>query len=183
MMYRSLCYLIILIVVLFASIETLQKAKDNGDIYMVDEDKFIKEIRKQMQTESILNSDYNENLSTTTTIPSDRVNFDEIISICNSSFSIPMHYYKVFNTTATLPDLVDKTGMCFIRCLFEKSGFIENWKLNAKKIRENIWPAMGDTMEVCEKQGSNETNACVRAFAMANCLKIRSLVDARNNPI
>ena len=42
---------------------------------------------------------------------------------------------------------------CFIRCLFEKSGFIENWKLNAKKIRENIWPAMGDTMEVCEKQG------------------------------
>ena len=100
MMCRSLCSLIIFIVILLKSIETLQKAKDNGDIYIVDEDKFIKEIRKQMQTESVLNLNENESLSTTTTPPSDRINFDEIISVCNSSFSIPMRklHNFLFNT-------------------------------------------------------------------------------------
>ena len=106
MMYRSLCYLIIFIVILLKSIETLQKAKDNGDIYIVDEDKFIKEIRKQMQTESVLNINENENLSTTPTIPSDRINFDEIISVCNSSFSIPMRkLHNFINTTLKIINL------------------------------------------------------------------------------
>lgn len=73
------------------SLETLQKAKDNGDIYIVAEDKFIKDIKQQMQTESLLNVDNNEDLgSTASPTTFELVNFNELLSICNSSFSIPM---------------------------------------------------------------------------------------------
>ncbi|KAM7362579.1 odorant-binding protein 84a [Cochliomyia hominivorax] len=172
----------VLILIILQSMESLQKAKDNGDIYIVKEEKFIKEIKKQMQTESSLLPD--NTLTTTTTFSStttenpNLINFDEIISLCNSSFSIPMYYYTTFNKTASLPELVDKTGMCFIRCFYEKSGLLENWKLNAMKIRTNMWPAMGDTIEVCEKEGEKQKNPCVRAYAIAKCLTLRKLADA-----
>nr|AID61304.1 odorant binding protein [Calliphora stygia] len=174
-MYRLQFYLIYFSLIFLGSIETLQKAKDNGDTYIVKEEKFLKDIKQSTEPASL----------TTTSSPgnSNIVNLDDMVSTCNTSFSIPMQYYVKFNKTGELPDLVDKTGMCFIRCVFEKSGFIENWKLNAEKIRANIWPAMGDTIEVCEKEEAKEKNACVRTYAIAKCLTLRSLVDARNNPV
>ncbi|XP_065354599.1 general odorant-binding protein 84a [Calliphora vicina] len=176
-MYRLQFYLIYFSLILLGSIETLQKAKNNGDTYIVAEETFLKDIKQS--TEAAL-------LSTTSTSSSEKsnmINLDDMISTCNTSFYIPMQYYVKFNRTGELPDLVDKTGMCFIRCVFEKSGFIENWKLNAEKIRANIWPATGDSIEVCEKEGAKENNACVRTYAIAKCLTLRSLVDARNNPV
>ncbi|XP_037817866.1 general odorant-binding protein 84a [Lucilia sericata] len=176
-MYRLQFYLIYFSFILLGSIECLQKAKDNGSIYITNEESFLKDIKQS--TDAALLS------STTTNMPENPnfINFDELISLCNSSFYIPMQYYVQFNTTGQLPDLVDKTGMCFVRCVYEKSGLIDNWKLNAEKIRANIWPATGDSIEVCEKEGAKEKNACVRTYAIAKCLTLRALVDARNKPM
>ncbi|XP_061389504.1 general odorant-binding protein 84a [Musca vetustissima] len=160
----------------------VEKVKDNGDIYVVNEDKFLRDQQQLIQKEYATTE---ESIWITTPPPIDTniIDFDRMIALCNSSFSIPMDYYRTFNTTAALPDTVDKTGMCFLRCLYEKSGILENWKLNRTKIRLNIWPATGDSIEVCEKEGSNEKNPCVRAYDIAKCLTIRALVDARNQPL
>ncbi|XP_058983969.1 general odorant-binding protein 84a-like [Musca domestica] len=176
------CICIISLVLIASCRGTVEKAKDNGDIYVVSEEKFLREhqfiIEKEYITteESIVSS-------TPSHLDANIIDFDRVIATCNSSFSIPMDHYRTFNTTAELPDVVDKTGMCFLRCLYEKSGLLENWKLDTTKIRLNIWPATGDSIEVCEMEGANEKNPCVRAYDIAKCLTIRALVDARNQPL
>uniref|UniRef100_A0A1A9VQK7 Uncharacterized protein n=1 Tax=Glossina austeni TaxID=7395 RepID=A0A1A9VQK7_GLOAU len=113
----------------------------------------------------------------------DTVDFDDVIEECNSSFSIPTDYLTSFNSSGSLPDVTDKTGMCFLRCFYEKSGFIKNWKLSDAKIRKYMWPATGDSIEICEQEKSNEPNACVRLYSIIKCLMLRALVDARNKPV
>ncbi|XP_037944299.1 general odorant-binding protein 84a-like [Teleopsis dalmanni] len=79
---------------------------------------------------------------------------EAVTNLCNSSFSIPIDYLEEFNNTGELPDIIDKTGMCFIRCFYEKSGFIDNWALNVELIRQYMWPATGDSISYCQEQGS-----------------------------
>nr|AWY62807.1 odorant binding protein [Liriomyza trifolii] len=118
-------------------------------------------------------------------IPKDSDNepdFPELMKICNASFSIPISDVENFHNTGELPDTSDKTGMCYIRCMWEKSGLINNWVLNADLIRSHIWPATGDALDVCANTGIDEQNACVRTYMIARCLMMRSIVDAQNKP-
>uniref|UniRef100_A0A1I8PGB7 Uncharacterized protein n=1 Tax=Stomoxys calcitrans TaxID=35570 RepID=A0A1I8PGB7_STOCA len=158
----------------------VEKAKNNGDIYIVSEETFLRNhhglIPKESTTTEPTESSTNRNVNP------DLIDFNAVISMCNSSFSIPMDYYITFNTTAELPNVEDKTGMCFIRCFYEKSRILENWQLNRTRIQMNIWPATGDTIEVCQNEGAKEKNPCVRAYAIGKCLTIRALVDAPSKP-
>lgn len=90
-MHRLKFYLIYIYLFLLDSIETSQKAKNNGDIYIAEEEAFIKDTKHKMQTESPVLPD-NCNMSSTTSLPenSNMINFNELISTCNSSFYIPM---------------------------------------------------------------------------------------------
>ncbi|XP_037944300.1 general odorant-binding protein 84a [Teleopsis dalmanni] len=139
-------------------------AKDNGDIYVIKISSY--------------------NFTVTTEMPTkNATDLEAVTNLCNSSFSIPIDYLEEFNNTGELPDIIDKTGMCFIRCFYEKSGFIDNWALNVELIRQYMWPATGDSISYCQEQGKNEVNACVRTYAIAKCLMIRAIVDARNKPV
>lgn len=91
-MYRLKFYLFYIYLIFTVATESLPKAKDNGDIYIVKEETFINDIKRQMRTESPLISD---NFSSTTH-PTDNpnlINFDELIATCNSSFYIPMRKF------------------------------------------------------------------------------------------
>ncbi|XP_053947519.1 general odorant-binding protein 84a-like [Anastrepha ludens] len=109
--------------------------------------------------------------------------YKEVVRICNASFTVPLEYMQRFNETAELPNTTDKTGMCFMRCYMENAGLLRNWQLNRALIMQTMWPATGDSIPVCQNEGSRETCPCKRAYAIAKCLMIRALVDARNKPI
>uniref|UniRef100_W8BDG8 Pheromone-binding protein-related protein 4 n=2 Tax=Ceratitis capitata TaxID=7213 RepID=W8BDG8_CERCA len=109
--------------------------------------------------------------------------FDAVVRTCNASFAIPLELIQRFNETAELPNTTDKTGMCFLKCYMEGTGLLRNWQLNRSLIRQTMWPATGDSIPVCQEEGSRESCPCKRTYAIAKCLMIRALVDARNKPI
>nr|QKN21113.1 odorant-binding protein [Bactrocera correcta] len=109
--------------------------------------------------------------------------FQEVVRTCNASYTIPLEYIQQFNETAELPNITDKTGMCFLRCYMEKTGLLRDWQLNPTLIRQTMWPATGDSLPVCQNEGSRETCPCKRTYAIAKCLMLRALVDARNKPL
>ncbi|KAH8310270.1 hypothetical protein KR044_000333 [Drosophila immigrans] len=145
-------------------------AKDNGDIYIINYDSFDGDI---------------DDISTTTQAPRDPdfIDFDEIIRICNASFVTPLSNTILFNTTGKLLDENDRTSMCYFRCFFEKAGLMDNFKLNVDLVRKYLWPATGDSIEYCESQAMDEANACVRGYAITQCIMVRALTDARNKPM
>ncbi|XP_034132872.1 general odorant-binding protein 84a isoform X2 [Drosophila guanche] len=153
------------------TIKALQDhAKDNGDIFIINYDSFDGDV---------------DDISTTTQAPREAgyVDLDEVVRNCNASFITPMSNVLQFNTTGALPDEKDKTSMCYFHCFFEKSGLMDNYKLNADLVRKYVWPATGDSIEACEKQGKDEANACERGYAIIKCVVLRSLTDARNIPV
>ncbi|XP_001359755.3 general odorant-binding protein 84a isoform X4 [Drosophila pseudoobscura] len=153
------------------TIKALQDhAKDNGDIFIINYDSFDGDV---------------DDISTTTIAPraADYVDFDEVMHYCNASFITPMSNVLQFNTTGALPDENDKTSMCYFHCFFEKAGLMDNYKLNADLVRKYVWPATGDSIEVCENEGKDVTNSCGRGFAIIKCVVLRALTDARNNPV
>ncbi|XP_017967879.1 general odorant-binding protein 84a isoform X2 [Drosophila navojoa] len=146
------------------------RAKDNGDIFIIDYDSFDGDV---------------DDISTTTEAPRDPdyIDFDAIMHGCNASFITPMSYVLQFNNTGKLADETDLTSMCYFRCFFEKSGIVENFKLVPSIVRKYIWPATGDSIEYCESQGISEPNACKRTYAIVQCAMMRALTDARNKPM
>uniref|UniRef100_A0A034WTG5 Pheromone-binding protein-related protein 4 n=1 Tax=Bactrocera dorsalis TaxID=27457 RepID=A0A034WTG5_BACDO len=78
----------------------------------------------------------------------------DVAHICNNSFSIPSDYIVQFNRNGDLPEIVDKTGMCFIRCYFEKAGLLKNWQLNKGLIMQTMWPIKADSIAICEPEAS-----------------------------
>ncbi|KPU79372.1 Odorant-binding protein 84a, isoform B [Drosophila ananassae] len=101
---------------------------------------------------------------------------------CADENLVPYANVLTFNSTGALPDETDKTSMCYFHCFFEKSGLMKDYKLNADLVRKYVWPATGDSLEVCENEAKEETNACERGYAIVKCVFIRSLTDARNKP-
>ncbi|KAH8369164.1 hypothetical protein KR009_003248 [Drosophila setifemur] len=146
------------------------QAKDNGDIFIINYDSFDGDL---------------DDISTTTQAPRepDYVDFDEVNRICNASFITPMTNVLQFNSTADLPDENDKTSMCYFHCFFEKSNLMTDYKLNTDLIRKYVWPATGDSIEVCENEGKDNENTCERGYAIVKCVFTRALTDARNKPI
>ncbi|KAH8250195.1 hypothetical protein KR026_007349 [Drosophila bipectinata] len=151
------------------SLALQDQAKDNGDIFIINYDSFDGDV---------------DDISTTTPAPkeADYVDFDEVVRNCNASFITPMSNVLTFNSTGTLPDEKDKTSMCYFHCFFEKSGLMTDYKLNADLVRKYVWPATGDSLEVCENEGKEDANACERGYAIVKCVFTRSLTDARNKP-
>ncbi|XP_026850657.1 general odorant-binding protein 84a isoform X1 [Drosophila persimilis] len=109
--------------------------------------------------------------------------FKTIRRQCADENLIPYANVLQFNTTGALPDESDKTSMCYFHCFFEKAGLMDNYKLNADLVRKYVWPATGDSIEVCENEGKDATNSCGRGFAIIKCVVLRALTDARNNPV
>ncbi|EDW59521.1 general odorant-binding protein 84a isoform X1 [Drosophila virilis] len=146
------------------------RARDNGDIFIINYDSFDGDV---------------DDISTTTQAPREAgyIDFDEIMHACNASFVTPMSNVLQFNTTGKLFDEKDMTSMCYFRCFFEKAGIIENFKLNPDVVRKYMWPATGDSIEFCESQAMDEQNACVRTYTIAQCAMMRALTDARNTPM
>nr|NP_001097700.2 Odorant-binding protein 84a, isoform C [Drosophila melanogaster]ABW08613.2 Odorant-binding protein 84a, isoform C [Drosophila melanogaster] len=145
-------------------------AKDNGDIFIINYDSFDGDV---------------DDISTTTSAPreADYVDFDEVNRNCNASFITSMTNVLQFNNTGDLPDDKDKvTSMCYFHCFFEKSGLMTDYKLNTDLVRKYVWPATGDSVEACEAEGKDETNACMRGYAIVKCVFTRALTDARNKP-
>ncbi|XP_016978364.1 general odorant-binding protein 84a isoform X2 [Drosophila rhopaloa] len=145
-------------------------AKDNGDIFIINYDSFDGDV---------------DDISTTTPAPreSDYIDFEEVNKNCNASFITSTTNVLQFNSTGELPDDKDKaTSMCYFNCFFEKSGLMMDYKLNTDLVRKYIWPATGDSIEACETEGKDETNVCVRGYAIVKCVFIRALTDARNKP-
>ncbi|XP_020813924.1 general odorant-binding protein 84a [Drosophila serrata] len=152
------------------SVHALQDhAKDNGDVFIINYDSFDGDV---------------DDISTTTPAPreADYVDFDEVNRICNASFITPMPNVLQFNSTGELPDDKDKTSMCYFHCFFEKSGLMKDYKLNTDLVRKYVWPATGDSIEVCQNEGKDEPNACERGYAIVKCVFIKALTDARNKP-
>ncbi|XP_017083484.2 general odorant-binding protein 84a isoform X2 [Drosophila eugracilis] len=146
------------------------QAKDNGDIFIINYDSFDGDV---------------DDISTTTPAPreADYVDFEEVNRNCNSSFITTTSNVLQFNSTGDLPEDKDKvTSMCYFNCFFEKSGLMTDYKLNTDLIRKYVWPATGDSIEACETEGKDETNACMRGYAIVKCVFIRALTDARNKP-
>ncbi|XP_017049126.1 general odorant-binding protein 84a isoform X2 [Drosophila ficusphila] len=146
------------------------QAKDNGDIFIINYDSFDGDI---------------DDISTTTPAPreADYVDFEEVNRNCNASFITSSSNVLQFNSTGELPDDKDKaTSMCYFNCFFEKSGLMTDYKLNSDLVRKYVWPATGDSIEACEAEGKDETNACVRGYSIVKCVFIRALTDARNKP-
>ncbi|KAI8046542.1 general odorant-binding protein 84a isoform X2 [Drosophila gunungcola] len=145
-------------------------AKDNGDVFIINYDSFDGDV---------------DDVSTTTPAPreADYIDFDEVNRNCNASFITSTSNVLQFNSTGELPDDKDKaTSMCYFNCFFEKSGLMTDYKLNTDLVRKYVWPATGDSIEACEAEGKDETNACVRGYAIVKCVVIRALTDARNKP-
>ncbi|XP_067615285.1 general odorant-binding protein 84a isoform X2 [Eurosta solidaginis] len=162
---------IVLVVIINCSKIAAQRPRDNGDIYVRRSDQIANSKTSTNENGQPIVLQENNNSS---------VNVEEIMNICNSSFSIPIDYIIQFNTTGELPDTTDKTGMCYIRCYFEKSGLIENWKLNKDLVMSVMWPIMYDSIDACEREEKNEINACVRTYAIAKCLMTRTLYNVHN---
>ncbi|XP_039493985.1 general odorant-binding protein 84a isoform X1 [Drosophila santomea] len=102
---------------------------------------------------------------------------------CADENMIPYANVLQFNSTGELPDDKDKaTSMCYFHCFFEKSGLMTDYKLNTDLVRKYVWPATGDSVEACEAEGKDETNACMRGYAIVKCVFTRALTDARNKP-
>lgn len=145
-------------------------AKDNGDIFIINYDSFDGDV---------------DDISTTTPAPreADYVDFEEVNRNCNASFITSSTNVLQFNSTGELPEDKDKaTSMCYFNCFFEKSGLMTDYKLNTDLVRKYVWPATGDSIEACEAEGKDETNACMRGYAIVKCVFIRALTDARNKP-
>ncbi|KAH8340981.1 hypothetical protein KR059_011556 [Drosophila kikkawai] len=152
------------------SVKALQDhAKDNGDVFIINYDSFDGDV---------------DDISTTTPAPreADYVDFDEVNRNCNASFITSMPNVLQFNSTGELPDDKDKTSMCYFNCFFEKSGLMKDYKLNKDLVRKYVWPATGDSIQVCEDEGKEELNACERGYAIVKCVFVRALTDARNKP-
>ncbi|XP_017037563.1 general odorant-binding protein 84a isoform X1 [Drosophila kikkawai] len=101
---------------------------------------------------------------------------------CADENLIPYANVLQFNITGELPDDKDKTSMCYFNCFFEKSGLMKDYKLNKDLVRKYVWPATGDSIQVCEDEGKEELNACERGYAIVKCVFVRALTDARNKP-
>ncbi|EDV48128.2 general odorant-binding protein 84a isoform X2 [Drosophila erecta] len=145
-------------------------AKDNGDIFIINYDSFDGDV---------------DDISTTTAAPrdADYVDFEEVNRNCNASFITSTTNVLQFNNTGDLPDDKDRaTSMCYFNCFFEKSGLMTDYKLNTDLVRKYVWPATGDSVEACEAEGKDETNACMRGYAIVKCVFTRALTDARNKP-
>ncbi|EDW96386.2 general odorant-binding protein 84a isoform X2 [Drosophila yakuba] len=145
-------------------------AKDNGDIFIINYDSFDGDV---------------DDISTTTSAPrdADYVDFEEVIRNCNASFITSTTNVLQFNSTGELQDDKDRaTSMCYFHCFFEKSGLMTDYKLNTDLVRKYVWPATGDSVEACEAEGKDETNACMRGYAIVKCVFTRALTDARNKP-
>nr|QKN21223.1 odorant-binding protein [Zeugodacus cucurbitae] len=107
----------------------------------------------------------------------------DVLDMCNSSFSIPMDYIVQFNTNGALSETADKTGMCFLRCYFEKMGLIKAWQLNKDLIMQTMRPIKADSIEFCEPTAKQEVNACVRTYGIAKCLMKRGFDDTCNQTV
>ncbi|XP_004529369.1 general odorant-binding protein 84a [Ceratitis capitata] len=154
--------LLILVYYIVASIQ--DHAKDNGDIY----------VQHKQDSKCFNNLEREANATIPLQISNSTGNeLEDVVRLCNSSFSIPTDHIMQFNTDGALADTVDKTGMCFIRCYFEKSGLIQNWKLNKDQIVQKMWPLAADSVDFCESEAKQEMNACVRTYAIAKCLMQR----------
>ncbi|XP_017486683.1 PREDICTED: general odorant-binding protein 84a-like isoform X1 [Rhagoletis zephyria] len=82
--------------------------------------------------------------------------FEAAVRTCNASFPTPIEYIQQFNETAELPNTADKTSMCFMHCYMEKTGLMRNWQLNRALIMQTMWPATGDSIPVCQNEGSRK---------------------------
>ncbi|XP_036229806.1 general odorant-binding protein 84a isoform X2 [Bactrocera oleae] len=142
------------------------RAKDNGDIFV--------QHKEQRECVAPIIVQSNGSFSSEGT---------DVMHICNNSFSIPNDYIVQFNTNGALSDTVDKTGMCFIRCYFEKASLIKNWQLNRDLIMQTMWPIKADSIEFCELESKQEMNACVRSYAIAKCLMKRGFEDTCNHTV
>ncbi|XP_037924005.1 general odorant-binding protein 84a isoform X2 [Hermetia illucens] len=81
------------------------------------------------------------------------MNLQEIMSICNESFRINFEYMEEFNNSGSLPDETDTTPMCFMRCVLEKAQVLNNGIIDKFKVTTLLWPATGDSVEVCQAEG------------------------------
>ncbi|XP_018801147.1 PREDICTED: general odorant-binding protein 84a [Bactrocera latifrons] len=142
------------------------RAKDNGDIF----------VQHREQRECVAPIMVHANGSNSSEDM-------DVAHICNNSFSIPSDYIVQFNRNGDLPETVDKTGMCFIRCYFEKAGLIKNWQLNKDLIMQTMWPIKADSIAFCEPEEKQEMNACVRSYAIAKCLMKRGFQDTCNDTV
>ncbi|EDV93390.1 general odorant-binding protein 84a [Drosophila grimshawi] len=173
-MFSKFVISVALLILLSLSIGILNaigdRAKDNGDIFIINYDNFDGDV---------------DDISTTTQVPREEgyIDMDEIVHVCNTSFITPLSVLQQFNTTGKLLDETDRTSMCFIRCFFEKTGILDNYKLNVDLVRKYMWPATGDSIEYCEAQGKDEVNPCIRIYVIIQCCMIRALTDARNKPM
>ncbi|KAH8278727.1 hypothetical protein KR018_007874 [Drosophila ironensis] len=168
-MFSGFLQICVVFAALSSALALQDQAKDNGDVFIINYDSFDGDV---------------DDISTTTEAPraADFVDFDEVTRTCNASFITSNSNVLAFNTTGELPDEKDKTSMCYFNCFFEKSGLMTDYKLNKDLIRKYIWPATGDSLDVCENEGKDEENACERGYAIVKCIIIRALTDARNKP-
>lgn len=86
---KSLFYYTWFAIWLNISRAVVEKAKNNGDIYVVNEEKFLRDHLLQMQTEYVTTV-LPERQSIAPSEDPNIIDMQEIVALCNSSFSIPM---------------------------------------------------------------------------------------------
>ncbi|CAD6995682.1 unnamed protein product [Ceratitis capitata] len=92
--------LLILVYYIVASIQ--DHAKDNGDIY----------VQHKQDSKCFNNLEREANATIPLQISNSTGNeLEDVVRLCNSSFSIPTDHIMQFNTDGALADTVDKTGM------------------------------------------------------------------------
>nr|AYN70651.1 odorant-binding protein 84a2 [Bactrocera minax] len=154
------CPFMIMLLYCSIMISIQDRAKDNGDIFV--------QHKEQQECVRPIIVQANDSISSEGT---------DVVLMCNSSFSIPSDYIAQFNMNGALSDTLDKTGMCFIRCYFEKAGLIKNWQLNKDMIMQTMRLIKANSIEFCEPEAKQETNACIRTYAIAKCLMKRGFED------
>ncbi|XP_055313366.1 general odorant-binding protein 84a [Sitodiplosis mosellana] len=111
----------------------------------------------------------------------DQLDQEAIMQMCNESFRTSMEYLDELNSTGAFPDETDKTPMCYIRCYLDAVGIIKDDELNREKANEMAWATSEDTLEECEKEVTDKTNPCEKAYFLTRCVMMRNIVDMRTS--
>ncbi|KAJ9598306.1 hypothetical protein L9F63_010984 [Diploptera punctata] len=112
--------------------------------------------------------------------------FNEARSECNQTFPTANEVELHLINLGSLPDESDKTPMCFVHCVMEKTGMMtEEGVLVAEKFVEILKTFPNGTevegldkmVEKCVEENSNQEEHCDKAYEFAKCLMSEEILQ------
>lgn len=105
-----------------------------------------------------------------------REKLKEISAACNKQVGITVQV-----TRALGDGIVDDKFKCFIECVMEKVGFLDNRKVKNSKIKHTLGPIVGfDKIKIAKlkcKEHTKFIDCCEKAYQMFECYYVNAFDD------